>query len=74
MNNMFEECSSLISIPEITKWDMSNVNNINNMFSKCFSLISLPDITKLNFSNLENKQNLVSDDCFSLVNLSKKNK
>ena len=56
MNNMFEGCSSLISIPDISKWDISNITNINGMFPKCYSLISITDISKLNFSNIDKNE------------------
>ena len=45
---MFEKCNSLISFPDISKWDISNVNNMNSIFNECISLISLPVISKLN--------------------------
>ena len=45
---MFYYCNSLISLPDISKWNTSNVNNMNRMFSFCNSLISLPDISKWN--------------------------
>ena len=41
MRSMFTGCSSLISLPDISKWDTSNVDNIDNFFSGCKSLISL---------------------------------
>ena len=43
MNSIFSGCSSLISLPDISKWKTSDINNINNMFSYCSSLISLPN-------------------------------
>ena len=43
---------SLLSLPDISKWNTSNVNEMNSMFSKCNSLISLPDISKWNTSNV----------------------
>ena len=39
--NLFSGCISLISVPDISKWNISNVVNMNDMFSKCSSLISL---------------------------------
>ena len=53
MKCMFEGCSSLISIPDISKWDTKKVTNISFMFSGCSSLISLPDISKWNTSNVD---------------------
>ena len=46
MNVMFYECSTLISLPDLSKWNTKNVIDINCMFFKCSSLISLPDISK----------------------------
>ena len=36
--------SNLNSIPDISKWNTSNVKNMSAMFSGLHSLISLPDI------------------------------
>ena len=52
MSNMFYYCNSLISLPDISKWNTSNVYNMDRMFSECNSLISLPDISILNIENL----------------------
>jgi len=46
MSHMFSGCSSLISLPDISKWDTSKVNDMNYTFEECSSLISLPDISK----------------------------
>ena len=32
MNSMFWYCSSLQSLPDISKWDTKNVTNMNYMF------------------------------------------
>ena len=45
---MFSYCSSLSSLPDISKWNTSKVNNMNDMFRYCSSLSSLPDISKWN--------------------------
>ena len=50
---MFRACKSLKSLPDISKWNTSNVNNMNEMFYQCNSLISLPDISKWNTSNVK---------------------
>ena len=50
---MFYNCSSLSSLPGISKWNTNNVNNMNWMFSNC-SLLSLPDISKWNTNNANN--------------------
>ena len=48
MMGMFYKCNSLRSLPDISKWNTSNVNDMNWMFYECNSLISLPDISKWN--------------------------
>ena len=45
---MFRRCSSLSSIPNISKWETNNVTDMNEIFLKCTSLSSLPDISKWN--------------------------
>ena len=45
-SQMFEDCSTLVSIPDISKWNTSNVKYMNRMFLNCSSLKSLPDISK----------------------------
>ena len=46
MLNMFKGCSSLTTLPDISKWNTNNLNNMKNMFQGCSSLISMPDINK----------------------------
>ena len=43
---MFLGCNSLIALPDISKWNTSNVEDMSGMFRECNSLISLPDISK----------------------------
>ena len=43
---MLYACSSLISLPDISKWNIDKVTDMSFMFSRCYSLISLPDISK----------------------------
>ena len=54
MRSMFLGCSLLSSLPDISKWNTSNVTNMENMFKGCSSLSSLPDISKWNTSNVKN--------------------
>ena len=49
---MFRGCKSLISLPDISKWNTSNVEDMDFMFDGCNSLISLPDISNWNFSGV----------------------
>ena len=43
---MFSECSLLSLLPDISKWNTSNVNNMSGMFYECSSLSLLPDISQ----------------------------
>ena len=47
MSRMFFQCSSLESLPDISKWDNRNVKNMSDMFCGCSSLEPLPDILKV---------------------------
>ena len=39
MSFMFSGCSSLISFPDISKWDTTIVKNIRSMFYGCNEMI-----------------------------------
>ena len=47
MSRMFFQCSSLESLPDISKWDIKNVKNMNRIFFQRSSLESLPDISNI---------------------------
>ena len=42
MSEMFYYCSSLSSLPDISKWDTSNVTNMSFMFYGCKSSLNIP--------------------------------
>jgi len=52
MIGMFCNCSSLSSLPDISKWNTINITNMSGMFCNCSSLSSLPDISKWNTINV----------------------
>ena len=52
MSALFYGCTSLISLPDISKWDTSDVLDMSYMFNECSLLVSLPDISKWNTSNV----------------------
>jgi surface protein len=54
MRYMFYGCSSLISLPDLSKWNTKNVINMEEMYSECKSLISFPDIPEENAEKLIN--------------------
>ena len=41
MNHMFKGCSSLISLPDISKWDTKNITNMNFMFEECVNSLNI---------------------------------
>ena len=49
---MFFRCKSLISLPDISNWNTSNVTKMSYMFYECNSLTSLPDISNWKTSNI----------------------
>ena len=54
IDGIFMNCSSLKSLPDISKWNIKNVK-INNIFKGCSSLLSFPDISKWYFNNINDK-------------------
>ena len=44
IEGLFAGCSSLKYLPDISKWNLENTENISNLFLGCSSLIELPDI------------------------------
>ena len=52
---MFFGCKSLISLPNIAKWNISKTSDISYMFYHCNSLISFPDIIEWKDLNGMNK-------------------
>ena len=65
MNNMFSGCQLLLSLPDISKWNTSNVNNFSCMFYKCQSLSIMPDISKWNLNKAYDIGSMFRD-CSSL--------
>ena len=57
MSNLFNGCSSLKEMPDISKWNTNKVNDMSNIFNGCNSLSSLP---KISIVNMENKENIFS--------------
>ncbi len=51
---MFYGCSSLLSLPNITFWNTSNVKDMSFMFYGCLKLDNFPDISNWNNDSLEN--------------------
>ena len=58
LNGMFNGCSSLLSLTDISKWNTNNISDMSNMFYGCLSLSSLPDISKWNTSKVTNMNSM----------------
>ena len=52
ISTIFDGCTSLISISDISKWNISKVTKMNRLFNQCQSLKSLPDISQWDTSNV----------------------
>ena len=50
---MFYQCTSLLYLPDISKYDTSDITGMNDMFCDCSSLLFLPDISNWNTSKVE---------------------
>ena len=48
INNMFSDCSSLKSLPDISVWNTNHVENMKKILTGCSSLKSLPYISNYN--------------------------
>ena len=68
MEGIFSHCESLISLPDISRWDTSSITNMSDIFLHCESLISLPDISKWDTSSVTNISNMFAC-CKSLKTL-----
>ena len=68
MEKMFQGCISLVSIPDISSWDISNARYINSIFSLCESLSNIPDISKWDTSNVINMRAMFNK-CELLISL-----
>ena len=42
MSYIFNRCNSLISLPDISKWNTSNVNDMRWMFYGCNESLNIP--------------------------------
>ena len=68
MISMFEGCSSLISLSDISKWKINDVTNMSHMLRGCTSLISFPDISKWDLYYVTNMSYMFRG-CTSLISL-----
>ena len=57
-------------IPDISKWNTSNISDMSYLFDKCKTLKELTDISKWNFRKDIDISNIFKD-CIKLDNLKK---
>ena len=68
MSSIFDRCSSLSTLPDISKWNTNNALYMGGMFYGCSSLSSLPDISKLNIKNFDiSCMDCIFDECYNLI-------
>ena len=68
MSYMFSGCKSLISLPDISKWNTTYTTKMSNLFSQCNSLLSLPDISKWDTSNVKDMSHMFRG-CINLITI-----
>jgi len=70
---LFQDCSHLLDLPDISNWKTGIDTNMSSMFKNCKSLTSLPDISKWKKSQLTVMNSLFDECCslFYLPNISK---
>ncbi len=70
ISGFFYNCTSLISLPDISEWKTDKVIDMSELFYNCSSLKSLPDISKWKTNNVIN-MNKIFYRCSSLISLPK---
>ena len=65
---MFDNCISLLSIPNISKWNTNRVKDMSNMFYSCNSISSFPDISNWDTSNVTSMHSMFAH-CSSISSL-----
>ena len=60
IHSIFYYCTSLVSVPDISKWNAIDITKMNYMFYNCTSLVSLSDISEFNTAN-------ITDICFIIA-------
>ena len=67
MSHMFDNCSKLISIPDIHKWNTEKVTDMSYLFGGC-TIPFLPDISNWDTRNVTHMNNIFSY-CRSLISI-----
>ena len=67
MYSMFFGCSNLIKLPDISKWNTENLENIGFLFYNCSKIMKIPDISKWNVNKIKIIDNLFGNCNSNLV-------
>ena len=65
---IFNNCVSLLSLPDISKWNTNNINDMSGILGNCKSLSSLPYISKWNTNNVYDMSGMFFN-CESLLSI-----
>ena len=68
MSHMFDECETLLELPDIYKWDTSFVIDMSYLFYGCTSLNYISDFSVWNLSKVQNLNSLFCN-CSSLKSI-----
>ena len=68
ISGIFDGCTSLLSISDISNWNISKSTKLDRLFKECTSLESLPDISGWDTSNATSMEMLFCK-CYSLKSL-----
>ena len=52
ISSMFDGCSSLTNLPDISKWNTNKVIDMSCIFKECSLLTNLPDLSKWDTNNV----------------------
>ena len=61
ISSLFKDCSSLSSLPDISKWNTNNVIYMSYMFYECSSLSSLDGISNWKTENVTDMSYMLQD-------------
>jgi len=65
MSGIFEGCTSLSSIPNISNWETEGVEEMDNLFKGCITLAYLPNV----YISPNSFKSFIDYDCISTINL-----
>ena len=68
---MFNNCKSLLYLPNISKWNVSNIYDMSNLCYNCSSLLTCPHISHWDIDKDTNINKMFTE-CINCMNLPKK--